>query len=490
LKFEIVTLAQTNLKIEEVKLQPVTKLEQKLKAALRRLSVDTDSAVLVGVSGGADSMALLDALIRLREQREWSGTLHASHINHCLRGEEADADERFVREWAMARSVNIVTTRVDVAARARETGQNLEAAARRVRYDFFRSFARGYAVPLVFTAHTFDDQVETVLMRWLRGTGAEGLRGIHVLSELCEGVRLVRPLLEVTRAEVLEHCAHYGVEFRTDSSNLTDEFTRNRVRHELLPLLRSFNPRFDEALLRGAEAWLVDAECLDQQATGLLQQACINGLLDTGVLSALHPTLRLRVLRAWVRQGRGRLQQITAAHWQALERLITQSQSGRRTDLPGGWQVVREFDWLRLLKANAARPPEVTPVALPAGTAVQFGDYEFCLQHNLPNEEAKLALANWPRGWAALLREGSALEVLRLRTRQPGDAYVPRGRQGAIKLKNLLIRHKIPQTERAAYPLVVTAAGQIVWAPSLPVAAAFALQPGDKICALLTVRKR
>ncbi len=484
------TLAQANLKIEEVKLQPMTKLERKLKAALRRLAVATNSAVLVGVSGGADSMALLDAMIRLRERGKWSGEIHGAHVNHCLRGAEADADERFVREWARARGVTVVATRVDVGAEAQAIGQNLEATARQIRYDFFRWFARDYAVPLVFTAHTFDDQIETVLMRWLRGTGAEGLRGIHALSELCEGVQLVRPLLEVTRMEVLEHCARYGVEFRTDSSNLMDEFTRNRVRHELLPLLRSFNPRFGEALLRGAEAWLADAECLDQQAAGLLQQACINRLLKISVLSGIHPALRLRVLREWVRQGRGGLWQLTATHWQALEHLITQSQSGHRTDLPGGWQVVREFDWLRLLKTDEAVLSEVTPVTLPAGTAVQFGDYEFCLQRNLPNQEGAQALANWQRGWAVLLQEGSALEVLQLRTRQPGDAYVPQGRQRAIKLKNLLIRHKIPQTARAAYPLVVTAMGQIIWAPGLPVAAAFRPQPGDKICALVTVRKR
>src|SRR5262245_56334565 len=119
----------------------MTKLERKLKAALRRLAVDANSAVLVGVSGGADSMALLDALIRLREQGEWTGVIHVAHVNHCLRGAEADADEQFVREWASLRGVSVVTTRVDVADRARETGQNLEAAARQVRYDFFRSFA-------------------------------------------------------------------------------------------------------------------------------------------------------------------------------------------------------------------------------------------------------------------------------------------------------------------------------------------------------------
>jgi tRNA(Ile)-lysidine synthase len=489
LRFEMVTLAQANLKTEKMKLQPLSKLERKLRATLRRLGLDAGSAVLIGVSGGADSMALLDAMIRLREQGKWRGKIYGAHVNHLLRGAEADADAEFVGSWALSRGVIVAGTEVDVAAEARATGQNLEAVARQVRYDFFRWFARGCAVPLVFTAHTFDDQVETLLMRWLRGTGAEGLRGIHELSELCEGVRLVRPLLEVTREEVLEHCAGYGVAFRTDSSNLTNEFTRNRVRHELLPLLHSFNPRFGEALLRGVEAWLADADCLDQQAAEFLPPVCSNGLLQTSALSFLHPALRLRVLRAWLRQGRGGWQQITAAHWQALERLISQSQSGRRVELPGGWWVVREFDCLRLLKVAEAALPESTPVPLLPRIPVSFCDYEFFLQRNLPSVEATQALAKWPAGWAALLCEGVALETLQLRARQPGDAYIPRGRQRAIKLKNLLIRRKIPQTERAAYPLIVTAAGQIVWAPKLPVAAAFVPGQADKKCALVAVRK-
>jgi tRNA(Ile)-lysidine synthase len=489
LKFEIVTPARANLKIEELKLQLMTRLERKLSAALRCWAIDPHRAVLVGVSGGADSMALLDALIRLQERGKWQGTIHAAHVNHLLRGEESDEDARFVGSWAGSRGINVVGTAVAVAVKAQATGQNLEATARQVRYDFFRWFARGNAVPLVFTAHTFDDQVETVLMRWLRGTGAEGLRGIHALSDLCEGVRLLRPLLKATRAEVLEHCKHYGVTFRSDSSNLSDEFTRNRVRRELLPLLRSFNPRFGEALLRGAGAWLAEAECLDQQAAELLQRACNNGLLQTPALSAAHPAIRVRTLREWIRQERGGIKQMTATHWQALERLITRSQSGRRTDLPGGWQVVREFDWLRLLKIGEAEEPVISPVALQIGAAVQFGSHEFYLQRNLPKQVAARALAKSPLGWAVVLHEGTALEALQLRTRLSGDAYIPQGRQRAVKLKNLLIRHKIPQTERATHPLLVTATGQIVWAPGLPAAAAFAPQLEDKNCALVTVRK-
>ncbi len=331
--------------------RPLTQLERKLKATLRRLGVNEQSSLVVGVSGGADSLALLDALIRLRERTGAPGVINAAHVNHLLRGAAA-ADLEFVQAWAEQRGVGFFSTCVDVAQLAKDRRRNLEAVARAVRYEFFLEVACQHHAEFVCTAHTFDDQVETLLLRLLRGTGAEGLRGIHEASDLAVGVQLLRPLLNVTRAEVLEHCARYGVEFRTDETNASEEFTRNRVRHSLLPLLRSFNPRVGEALVRTAKALGEDDDWLRQQATELLRQVDEGQRLRLAPLRASQPALIKRVLRAWLARECGATGRTDAVHLEALAALIASGRGGSVIELPHGWRVRRESAWLRLWRVE------------------------------------------------------------------------------------------------------------------------------------------
>ena len=296
------------------------------------------------MSGGADSTALLDALVRLRGCAKTPKEIYTAHLNHLLRGAESDADETFVRELAACLEVPIKTERVNVRACAEAESQNLEATARRLRYEFLQRAAQQFGAKVILTAHTRDDQVETMLMRLLRGTGTEGLRGIHQNRELAQGLRLVRPLLEMTRAEIIAHCDYYNVAFRTDSSNFSTDLTRNRVRHELLPTLRTYNPRFDAALLRIGERLAEDDDYLNHAATELLNTAQLlaeDSSLDLTPLLQAHPALRRRILRLWLREVRGDLRRIDAAHLIALDSLATQSENERYIEIPGGWQIRR-----------------------------------------------------------------------------------------------------------------------------------------------------
>ncbi len=329
----------------------MTVLEKKLRADLRRLKLG-EQAVLVAVSGGADSTALLDALVRLRGRRGLPGQICAAHLNHLLRGEEADADEAFVREMAARLEVALIVERQPVAERARAEKRNLEATARHLRYDFLRRAAQSCGARAIATAHTRDDQVETILMRLLRGSGAEGLRGIHQAVKLGSEVLLIRPLLEVTRAEVLAHGEHYRLAFRTDSSNLSAAYTRNRVRHELLPLLRTFNPLFDAALIRTIKQTSDDADYLHRAAAEIFATASEGWSLDIQTLSATHPAIRRRVLRMWLRAARGDLRRIAAVHLAALEALITSGEGGSYIELPDGWQAHRRAKRLVLTQVQ------------------------------------------------------------------------------------------------------------------------------------------
>ncbi|MEX0641299.1 MAG: tRNA lysidine(34) synthetase TilS [Pirellulales bacterium] len=210
-----------------------------------------DSHVVLAVSGGADSVALLRAMVALKGRGGGAGQLFTAHLHHGLRGEEADADAAWLATLCKQMGVPLEVAKADVASLAAQQGDGWEAAARAARYDFLRQTAERLGARFVATAHTADDQVETVLQRIVRGTGLAGLAGIPKVRPLSNSVALVRPLLTVERRDIVDYLAALGQDYRTDSSNDDSRYTRNRLRHELLPLLREwFNSDVDGALIR------------------------------------------------------------------------------------------------------------------------------------------------------------------------------------------------------------------------------------------------
>jgi tRNA(Ile)-lysidine synthase len=473
-----------NSELCRVKFQLMTRLEKKLAVALRQIGLSAQSKVVVAVSGGADSTALLHALSRLRGRKGLPGGIIVAHLNHQLRGEESDEDESFVRRMAERLDLTLVSERIPVEERARSVKKNLEATARQIRYDFLLRAAESTGACAVFTAHTLDDQAETILMRLLRGSGPEGLRGIHKQAAMNVEVQLIRPVLDATRAEVIEHCEHYGLDYRTDRSNLSTDLTRNRIRHEVMPVLRRINPQADRSLARAAELITTDEEFLLMISSELLDKAVSGSTLSVESLRAAHPAIRRRALRMWLRKEKGGLRRIEASHIAAIENLIA-GQSGRSIEMPEGWVVSREFDELKIFRgSDEDRPPPASKL-LVAGEERGFGDFTFTLMRHLEGTQPAPDSASGRARFAAVLRESPALGGLRLRTREPGDAYSPAKGGRRIKLKTLMIRNKIPKSLRDHYPVLATADDRIVWSPGLPVAGDFAPQPGDAECALV-----
>ncbi len=455
----------------------MTRLEQKLRSALGRLGIGLGSSVIVAVSGGADSTSLLDALVRLRESEDGPNKIIAAHLNHRLRREESDLDEQFVRDLAARFNLECLVERAGVAEQAAREKKNLEATARHLRYQFLRRVAERTATEIVLTAHTLDDQSETVIMRLLRGSGTEGLRGIMPIRPLGQKVRLIRPMLDISRREVLAHCEFHRLDFRSDSSNLSIDYTRNRVRHELMPLLRTFNPRVDQTIARTARLLYQDEDYLQQVSAELLNSARRRTALAIEPLLSAHGSIRRRVLRAWLLETRGGLQRLEAAHFAALENLITHSQSGRSIELPDRSIVTREFDHLTFSRSGKNLSTSLPPVSLKAGETLKFGNFIFIWRRIVSRESTQVSSQGEPGIYLALLRDGPETENLKLRVRAPGDAYLPAGSRHKTKLKTLMIRHKIPLSERDNYPLLVTGDDQIIWSPGLPVAQPFALPP-------------
>jgi tRNA(Ile)-lysidine synthase len=290
---------------------------------------------VVAVSGGADSVALLRALA------ERTSDLVIAHLNHQLRGADSDGDAAFVAQ--LCPSLPHRTETLDVAALAKSTGDNLEAVARRARYEFLGRVARETKASWVATAHTLDDQAETVLHRLIRGTGLRGLRGIAAKRELAPGIMLLRPMLTVSRAEVIAYLQEIGQDWREDVTNRDVAFTRNRIRHELLPLLREFNPQIAEALARVAEQAddvfeKIEADVASLLETALLPPAGKIVILEAGRLAG-EPDFLVRELlnriwetECWPRSG------MTSEHWQRAADVAL----GRASawDLPAGIRIV------------------------------------------------------------------------------------------------------------------------------------------------------
>jgi tRNA(Ile)-lysidine synthase len=292
---------------------------------------------VVAVSGGADSVALLRALAAFR-----TGPLTVAHVNHRLRGAESDADETFVRELAAGLGFECRAKSADVAA----LGGNLESTARRVRYEFFAEVAAEVGATWVATGHTVDDQAETVLHRIVRGTGIQGLRGIaHVQQSpptAVGGLWIFRPLLAVTRADILEYLAELGQPFREDSSNADPRFTRNRIRHELLPLLRTFNPEIGAALARLARQAAEASDVMSDAANRLLADCELPPagrvvVLRAEPLAAAHPALVREYLRRLWDRAAWSASDMNADHW--LTAAAVARGEATAADLPGGIHI-------------------------------------------------------------------------------------------------------------------------------------------------------
>ncbi len=379
------------------------------------------------VSGGADSMALLDCLWQLQGQQDIA--VRAVHFHHHLRPEEADRDAQFVASFCAARRIPFEMGHGDTAAYAKRHGQSLEQAARALRYAFFDALPDGY----IATAHTADDNLETALMRLIRGASLHGLCGIPPVRG-----RLIRPMLSLTRQQVLAYLTARDLPHVEDSSNRADTCLRNRLRHQVVPLLLAENPSLPQSYGQAADRMRQEDALLDQLAAELLSRAQAGAGLRCDVLRAAPPVLQRRALLQWLRQ----LQIPTpgAAHVQALSQLLDSSNPSAQTVLPGGQTVARQYELL------APQPPAETaivPTALscPGLTPV-------------PSLGIQVLCSDAPRDGALPLRIAGPLW---LRARQPGDTIrLPGGRK---TLKKLMIDRKIPVRLRDRIPVIADSAG-------------------------------
>jgi tRNA(Ile)-lysidine synthase len=454
-----------------------------------QLLIRPGERIAVAISGGADSVALVRILLVLRS--EFGVVLSVAHFNHRIRGADADADEQFVKALAEKFQLECHCGNADVPAYSTEHKLSLETAAREVRQRWFGELVQQGKADKVATAHTLDDQAETVLMRILRGAGGRGLAGI---APRRQEKNLIRPLLAITRPEIEEYLRGLKQSWREDATNHNLHHTRNRIRHELLPLLeRDYNPALRQQLASLADIARAEEEYWEKEIPGLVSRLIRSGkpsrsgrssgpaespvrALDLAPFQALPLAVQRRLLRAMGEQFDTALEY---HHVQQLLTLIHEKQSGKELPLPGGLVATRSFRELQIRQEEAEALQEGYCYRLVVPGEVEIPELKVKIRAQLVSAGNNISGYN-----SALLNRAMLAPELTVRNWRPGDRFFPAHTRSPRKVKELLqparLGHEVSPAERRAWP-VIESAGEIVWMRGFSVPQAYAAIAGQGI---------
>ncbi|MEK8133002.1 tRNA lysidine(34) synthetase TilS [Paenibacillus filicis] len=443
-------------------------LRTKVERFISEQSLLTEGdSVVIAVSGGPDSVALLHLLFAL--SGSWGWTLTAAHVDHGYRGEESAEEAEFVRSLAAEWGVGFRMVKLDMPAYLAHYGGNSQAAARNLRYDFLHRVAEETGAQRIALAHHADDQAETVLMRLLRGTGPSGLAGIP-LRRMEGKTELVRPLLRIYKTDLIAYCRDVGLPYRTDSSNLETKYFRNQLRLDVLPYLSTYQDRLPESLNRLAEMAAAEDDLLTEQTRELFEAhvTAADGIFSwsAGWFAALHVALQRRLIKLILRYL---AQDTECADYQRIERIRSAAArvqaANLRISVDSALMLSREYD--RVMLHTMVLPPA------PYAYEVAVGQTELSIA-----ETGVLMKFHWvhrgdavpPCPEGAVRAEFDGLDMswpLLIRSRQPGDRMAPYGLNGSKKVKDMFIDAKVPARIRERIPVVADGSGRILWLPGV-----------------------
>ena len=468
----------------------MTLSDRVLRTVRRHALIARGGRVVVALSGGSDSVALVHLLLELQAAGELS-VAGLAHFNHQLRGADSDGDEAFCRAKAAALGLPIEVGTGDVRGLARDGRRSVEDAARAARYAFLEDAADRLAADVIAVGHSADDQAETFLLRLIRGAGPRGLAGI-----LPRAGRVVRPLLDIPRVDLRQYTAVHQLDSREDPSNADLDIPRNRVRHELLPYLqREFSPGISGVLAREAAIAREDEDRLQQEAIDLAVSIVLRSRdasdVDTAALTSLHPALASRVARiALQEQAPGIF--VGFDHIERLLRFARDGSPGAALSLPGQQAVHRGSRVV--LRPEPPREPIAGqpnsfrfPLSIPG--EVTLGDQGWAISAE------RAERLEWPGGpgparsaYVVVALESSSLP-LAIRSRRPGDRFRPLGLGHGKKLQDFLVDRKVPRESRDSLPLVVDRDDRIVWVVGESVAEDFRVTEPSRAVILLKARR-
>jgi tRNA(Ile)-lysidine synthase len=433
--------------------------------------LDPGDVVVVAVSGGPDSVALLHVLFLLSERQGW--TLIAAHVNHSFRGAESDAEAEYVKQLAAGWGLICEVGVIDVPAYIEASSLNSQVASREKRYEFLHKVAETYSAQRIALAHHADDQAETLLMRIIRGTGPSGLSGIPE-RRIEKKVELIRPFLRIYKSDLIQHCLDHGLAHYMDSSNALRKYFRNQVRLDIMPMLRTYNDQLPESLNRLAEMMQAEDEYMGDETARIFREmvttdpsGCRFLRLDFARLPVALQRRLIKLILNYLALG---LENVDFARIELIRSAILQGKTSNvRLDISERLSLIREYDDIRF--------------QLPPVTACTYA-YQISLEDDellIPEANAKICITihecKEPGLESSNLHSLTDMEVvfdldrlelpLTVRSRADGDRMEPFGLNGTKKVKDMFIDAKIPPSRRDRIPLVVDAKGQVLWIPGL-----------------------
>ena len=423
-------------------------------------------SVLVAVSGGADSVALLHVLHELQTDLELR--LEVAHLQHGIRGDEARDDARFVARLCDHLGLRCHIREIDLPHLKANAGSgNIEEMARKQRYNYFVELARVRRLDKVATAHSLNDQAETVLMRLFRGAGRTGLGGIAPIRELTDRqfqdhrVLLIRPFIGVSRDEVLQFLHERRIAFRSDSSNANSDYLRNWTRLDLIPQLKQkFGDNLILRLSQQAETIRAEEAYLNVRAHAELRSIATGLTLKRQLFLQLDKALQRKVLRVWLKEHRGNLRGIDFNHVEAVLDLVAGTRAHGSVPLPGGWALFREYDVLRLAKRLGNLRRQCYSYALQPGIQLRIREAGVIIESRVVSAPPPLPETLMEAVFDFALIPGEMI----VRNFRNGDRIEPLSLRGHKKVKDLFIDQKLALATRAVTPLL-TAAKEILWIP-------------------------
>ncbi len=444
----------------------MNKFEKKIRETVRKYGMlAPEDAILIGLSGGADSVSLLKALAGfLRE--DLGLALHAIYIDHGLRPGETPGEIEFARQVCEAHGVGFHTEKIDVLGYAEKERLGKQEAARALRYETYENYAVRLGAGKIALGHTADDQVETFFMRLLRGSGAKGLRGIPPVRRTKGKKTIIRPLIETSRSEIEEFLAGSSTGFVQDPTNLKNDYERNRIRHNLLPVLRQFNPNLTETILRTTRILAEEDRYFESTVLKALMRLMRakkdeEAELYLVPLESMEIALLRRTLRMVLELVKG-LRGLDFMHIEDIIGLIKQGSPGDRLNLPHGIRAVKKYSTLLI----TSRPPvEIGTYGLACPGSVTIPETGAVISAGIFEKPEVPGIADGKR--RVVLDAEKAGLSLAVRGRRDGDFFHPLGFRGRKKLQDLFVDEKIPRDERGGVPIVLTSGGDIAWVAGL-----------------------
>ncbi len=410
---------------------------KKIKQTLAEYNmIDKGGSMLIGLSGGADSVCLTHALWQLKD--ELGIKLYTAHLNHGIRGNEAQRDEVFAREFSEKLGIECFVKNADIPSIASKTGDSEETAGRKIRYEFFAELCKKYNISKIATAHNKNDNAETLLMNFMRGSSTGGLCGIpHTRGNI------IRPILNVSREEIEQYCTENGLDYVTDSTNLTDDYTRNKIRHKLIPFIqREFNSNFVNTVCDNSALIKEDSGYIEENAFKAYSQLVHDGAVSVRQLMEQPAALRRRIVRYMLRDVYKELCDISSGYVSDILAL-TQKQSGTKIQLADNVTARIEYGKLIIERDMELSQPFC---------------YEFhCSETGeIPEIQKKVSISQTDKrkkDGAVYLSCGTQDKIV-IRSRRSGDKFYPYGMTGSKKVKDYFINEKIPKEKRNSVPVI------------------------------------